>query len=146
MPAAVNGNEFHFNFGFVAPNDLLDVKSVGHLGLTRFGRAGDVVEVRKILTRLSRRPDLAALEQAEEFHLSTIKRIDGIPGAVHDHDGRSALPRGRAFEVLRRRHARRYRSNCAKAGRGFERKTKRHMPATRNARLQIRGPDPHRLR
>ena len=42
MPAAVNGNEFHLNFGFVAPEDLLDVKSVGHLGLARFGRAGNV--------------------------------------------------------------------------------------------------------
>ena len=50
MPAAVNGNEFHLNFGFVAPDDSLDVKSVGHLGLARFGRADDVVEVRKILT------------------------------------------------------------------------------------------------
>jgi hypothetical protein len=49
MPAAVNGNEFHLNFGLVAPEDLLDVKSVGHLGLARFRRAGDVVEVRKIL-------------------------------------------------------------------------------------------------
>ena len=50
MPAAVNGNEFHFNLRVVAPAYLLDVKSVGHLGLARFGRADDVVEVRKILT------------------------------------------------------------------------------------------------
>src|ERR1700730_9157768 len=100
MPAAVNGNEFHFNFGFVAPDDLLDVKSIGLLGLARFGRAGHVVEVRKILTRLSRGPDLAALEQAEKCHLSTVKRIDGILRAIHDHDGRSALPRERAFKVL----------------------------------------------
>ena len=92
MPAAVNGNQFHLNFGFVAPDDSLDLKSIGHLGLARFGPAGHVVEVRKILTRLSRRPDLAAIEQAEECHLSTIKRIDGILRAVHDHDGRSALP------------------------------------------------------
>ena len=46
MPAAVNGNEFHFNLRVVAPEYLLDVKSVGHLGLARFGRADDVVEVR----------------------------------------------------------------------------------------------------
>ena len=50
MPAAVNGNELHFNLRVVAPEYLLDVKSVGHLGLARFGRADDVVEVRKILT------------------------------------------------------------------------------------------------
>ncbi len=50
MPAAVNGNEFHFNLRVVTPEYLLDLKSVGHLGLARFGRADDVVEVRKILT------------------------------------------------------------------------------------------------
>src|SRR5215472_4671217 len=120
-------------FGFVAPDDLFDVKTVAHLGLARFGRGGDIVEVRKILTRFSRGPDLAALEQAEQFDLSTIKRIDGILRAIHDHDGRSALPRRRALKILQSRHARRYCRNCAKAGRGFERKTKRHMPAARNA-------------
>ena len=46
MPAAVNGNEFHFNLRVVAPEYLLDVKSVNHLGLARFGRADDVVEVK----------------------------------------------------------------------------------------------------
>ena len=50
MSAAVNGNEFHFNPGVVAPEYLLDMKSVGDLALARFGRADDVVEVRKILT------------------------------------------------------------------------------------------------
>ena len=49
MSTAVNGNEFHLHFGVVAPEHLLDANSVGHLGLVRFRRAGDVVEVRKIL-------------------------------------------------------------------------------------------------
>jgi hypothetical protein len=56
MSTAVNGNEFHIYFGVVAPEYLLDVNSVGHLGLVRFRRAGDVVEVREVLTRLLRRP------------------------------------------------------------------------------------------
>ena len=50
MAAAVNGNEFHLHIGVIAPEYLLDVSSVGHLGLARFRRAGDAVEVRKILT------------------------------------------------------------------------------------------------
>ena len=50
MPTAVNGNEFHLHFGGIAPEYLLDVNSVGHLGLVRFRRAGDAVEVGKILT------------------------------------------------------------------------------------------------
>ncbi len=50
MPAAVNGNEFHFNFRVVTPEYLLDVKSVGHLGLACFGRADDVVEGRLLLS------------------------------------------------------------------------------------------------
>jgi len=133
MPAAVNGHELHLDFGVVAPEHLLDVSFVGHLGLIRFRRTDDAIEVRKVLPRLSRRPNLAALQQAEELDLSTLERIQGILRAVHDHDGRSALPRRLAFEVLRRRHVRRYRCNCAKAGRSFERKPKRHMTATGNA-------------
>jgi hypothetical protein len=50
VPAAVNGNERHLHFGVVAPEYLLDVNSVCHLGLVRFRNAGDVVEVRKILS------------------------------------------------------------------------------------------------
>ena len=41
--------------------------------------------------------------------------------------------RGLAFEVVRRRHVCRYRRNRAKAGRSFERKTKRHETATGTA-------------
>jgi hypothetical protein len=33
MSTAVDGNEFHFHFGVVAPEHLLDLNSVGHLGL-----------------------------------------------------------------------------------------------------------------
>jgi hypothetical protein len=134
MSTAVNGNELHFHFGVVAPACLLDVHSVGHLAVTCLSRASDVVEVGKILARLPRRPNLAAPdEQAEQFDLSTIERVQGIHRAVHDHDGRSAWARAPAFEVLRRRHVCSYRRNCAKAGRSFERKTKRHMTATGNA-------------
>ena len=50
MPTAVDGNEFRLHFGVLAPEYLLDVNSVADLGLARFRRAGDVVEVCKILT------------------------------------------------------------------------------------------------
>ena len=50
MSAAVNGNEFHFDFEIVSPEHLLDANTVGDVGLVRCRRAGDVVEVRKILT------------------------------------------------------------------------------------------------
>ena len=49
MSTAVDGNEFHFHFGVVAPEHLLDLNSVGHLGLVRGRRAGHAVEVGKIL-------------------------------------------------------------------------------------------------
>ena len=35
MSTAVDGSEFHLHFGVVAPEHLLDVNSVGHLGLVR---------------------------------------------------------------------------------------------------------------
>src|SRR3954468_17274000 len=133
MPAAVNGKELHLNAGAVAPEHLLDVIFAGPWGTLRFRRTGDVIEVRKVLPRLPRRPDLAALEQAEELDLSTIEWIQGILRTVHDHDGRSALPRGLAFEALRHRHVRRYRGNGTEAGRSFERQSKRHMAATGSA-------------
>src|ERR1700739_3574600 len=72
-------------------------------------------------------------EQAEQFDFSTIERVQGVHRAVHDHDGRSVWARASAFEVLRRRNVCSYRRNCAKAGRSFERQTKRHMTATGNA-------------
>ena len=50
MPTAVDGNEFHLHFGVLAPEYLLKMNSVTHLGLVRFRRAVDVVEVRKKLT------------------------------------------------------------------------------------------------
>src|SRR5713226_10093832 len=93
MATAMDGNELHLHSGVVAPEYLLDMNSVGHSGLFRFRRAGDVVEVREILAGLARRPDLAAPhEQAEELHLSTIERVQGILRTVHDHDGGTALP------------------------------------------------------
>src|SRR4029079_1173961 len=121
MPAAVNGKELHLDAGAVAPEHLLDVIFAGPWAFLRFRRTGEMIEARKILPRLSRRPDLAALQKAEKLDISTIERIYGILRTVHDHDGRSALPRGLAFEVLRHRHVRRYRGNGAKAGRSFER-------------------------
>src|SRR6476659_2862892 len=123
MPAAVKGKELHLDVGAVAPAHLLDVIFAGPWGILCFRRTGDVIEVRKVLPRLSRRPDLAALQKAEEPDLSTIERIDGVLRTVHDHDGRSALPRGRAFEVLRHRHVCRYRCDGAKAGRSSERQS-----------------------
>jgi hypothetical protein len=36
MSTAVSGNELHLYFGVVAPEYLLDVDSVGRLGLVRF--------------------------------------------------------------------------------------------------------------
>jgi hypothetical protein len=140
MPAAVNGHEFHLNVGVVAPEHLLDVSVVGHWGLLRFRRTSDVIEVRKELPRLSGRSNLAALQQTEELDLSTLERIQGILRTVHDHDGRRAVPRGLAFEVLLRRHVRRYRRNGTKAGGSFERKSKRHMAATGNADCQHPAP------
>src|SRR6478609_8414727 len=130
MPTAVNGNEVYLDVGAVAPEHLLDVIFAGAWrSILRFRRAGDVIEVREVLPRLSRRPDLAALQKAEELDLSTIERIHGILRTIHDHDGRSALPRGLAFEVLRHRHVRRHRGHGAKAGRCLERQSKRHMTA-----------------
>jgi hypothetical protein len=46
MPAAVNGHELYLDFGVAAPEHLLDPSFVGHLGLIRFRRTGDVIEVR----------------------------------------------------------------------------------------------------
>jgi hypothetical protein len=54
MSTAVSSNQLHLHFGVVAPEYLLDVHSVGHLGLVRFRRTGNVVEVRKILALLPR--------------------------------------------------------------------------------------------
>src|ERR1700685_1698825 len=97
MPTAVDGNEFNFRFGAIAPEDLLDANFVCQGGQVRFGRADDIVEIRKILTRVSRRADVSALvEQAEEIDLSTVEWDQGILGTVHDHDG-STLPDGLAF-------------------------------------------------
>src|SRR5438105_110180 len=91
MSTAVDGNKLDFHSGVVAPEYPLDLNSAGRPGLVRCRRAGDVVQVGKILARLPRRPDLAAPdEQAEQFDLSTIERVQGIHRAVHDHDGRSA--------------------------------------------------------
>ena len=50
MPAAMNGNEFHLNFGSVVPEHLLDANAVGRLGLARCGRPGDGIEVCNILS------------------------------------------------------------------------------------------------
>jgi hypothetical protein len=54
MPAAMDGNELYIHFRVGAPKYLLDLNSVAHSGVVRFGPAGDVVEVRKTLTPLSR--------------------------------------------------------------------------------------------
>jgi hypothetical protein len=54
MPTAVDGNQFHLSFGAIAPEDLLDANFIGQGGLISFGRADDMVEIRKILTRVSR--------------------------------------------------------------------------------------------
>ena len=76
MSTPVNGNEFHFHFGIVAPAYLLDVDSVGHLTVICVRCADDVVEIGKILARLPRRPDFAAAdEQPKQFYLSTIERV-----------------------------------------------------------------------
>src|SRR3989442_16025642 len=56
---AVNGHGLHLHVGIVAPEQLLDVNSCGQLGLVRLRSAGDVVEVRKILSGRPRRQDLA---------------------------------------------------------------------------------------
>ena len=81
MSPAVNRNQLYLNpsavhFGVVvAPDDLLDAHPVGYWGLVRLRRADDVVEVRKVLTGLSRRLDLAVpVEQAEEADVSAIER------------------------------------------------------------------------
>ena len=50
MPTAIDGNEFHLHFGVVAPEYMLDVNTVCHVGLVRFRRADDIVEVGKVLT------------------------------------------------------------------------------------------------
>ena len=50
MSTAMDGNEFHLHFGVVAPEHVLDANTVGDVGLVRHRRAGDVVEIRKILT------------------------------------------------------------------------------------------------
>ncbi len=55
MPAAVNGKELHLDVGAVAPEHLLGVVFAGPWGILRFRRAGDVIEVREVLPRLSRR-------------------------------------------------------------------------------------------
>jgi hypothetical protein len=49
MPAAMNGNEFHLHFRVVAPQYLLNANSVFSLGLVRFRRAANFVEIHKIL-------------------------------------------------------------------------------------------------
>jgi hypothetical protein len=59
VSAAVNGDKLHLYVGVVPPEYLLDANAVCHPGLARLRRAGDVVEVSKILRRLPRRSDLA---------------------------------------------------------------------------------------
>ena len=45
MSAAVNGKEFHLHVGAVAPENLLSAHAIGHGGLVRCRRAGDMREV-----------------------------------------------------------------------------------------------------
>ena len=127
------GHEFHLHVGLVAPEQLLDLNAVDHRSHVRRGRPGDVVEVSKILPRLSRRQNFAAFdEQAEEIDFSAIEWDQGILSAVHDHDRRRAVAGRLAFEVLRSRHVFRHRGHRAKVRRGFEREAKRHARATRH--------------
>ena len=76
MPTAENGHELHLNVGAVAPEHLLDVISVGHLR-----RAGDVIEVRKVLPRLSRRPDYVSILAGTRGRIPT----DGLAPALVLH-------------------------------------------------------------
>ncbi len=75
MPAAVYDHELHLDFGVVVPAHPSDVSFVGRLDLIRFRRTGEAIEIRKVLPRLSRRQNLAALQQAEELDLSTLEWI-----------------------------------------------------------------------
>lgn len=67
MPATVKGKELHLDVGAVAPEHLLDVIFAGPWGIVRFRRTGDAIEVHKVLPRLSRRPDLAALQKPKNL-------------------------------------------------------------------------------
>ncbi len=145
MSTAVNGNQLHLHVGVVAPQNLLHANSAGQLPPVCFRRAGDVVEVRKVLGRLPRRTDFAQpVEQTEEADRTTVERDQRVFGTVHDQDGGRASSGGPALEVLRRRHVCRHRRDGAKPGGSFESQPKRHETAAgTTGREHATRVDPH---